>query len=75
MQSHISDTSITNSRYIGAQSIEWTYTNQPLVRPHFLGQGKWDLRLICLSGVEYSPFNIWQYDSVVAYRIFGCNKA
>jgi len=47
MQSHIRDKSITNNRYIGAQSTQWTYTKQSLVRPHFLGLGKWDLGFIC----------------------------
>jgi len=37
VQSHIRDKSITNDSYIGAQSTEWTCTNQPLFRPHLLG--------------------------------------
>jgi len=52
MQSHIRDKSITNNGYIGAQSTKWTYTNQPLVRSHFLGLGKWDVGFICPHGVE-----------------------
>jgi hypothetical protein len=40
MQSHIGDMSITNDGYIGAQSTEGTYVNQPLFRTHLLGLGR-----------------------------------
>jgi len=40
MQSHIGDKLITINRYIGAQSTELTYTNQPLLRQHCLGPGR-----------------------------------
>jgi len=71
MQSHIRDKSTTNNRYIGAQSTECTYRNQPLVRPHFPGLGKWDLGFICpewrrILSVQYMAnqlsgriLNIW----------------
>jgi len=47
MQSHIGDMLVANDQYIGVQSTEWTYTNQPLLQLHFLGLGQWDLGFIC----------------------------
>jgi hypothetical protein len=47
MQSHILDKLVTNDWYIGVLSTEWTYTNQPLFRPHLFGLGRWGLMTIC----------------------------
>ena len=40
IQSHIGDCSVTNNRYIGTLSTEWTHMNQPCLQPHLLGLGK-----------------------------------
>jgi len=39
-QCHIRNKSIPNNRDIRTQSTEWTYTNEPLFRPHRLGLGR-----------------------------------
>jgi len=39
-QGHMRDKSLTNNRFIGVLSTEWTYTNRPLVRPHSLCLGE-----------------------------------
>jgi len=36
---------ITNHWYIGVLTTEWTYTNQPLFRPHLLGLGRMGLAI------------------------------
>jgi len=81
MQSQIRDTSITNNQYIGAQSREWTYKNQPFVQPHFLGLGKLDLGFICpewrgILSIRYMSkqltcriLYIWLQWSVVKWRV------
>jgi len=40
MQGHMMNKSLTNNRYIGVLSTEWTHTNLPLVWPHTLCLGE-----------------------------------
>jgi len=61
-------------KYIGALVTVWTYANQPLFLPHFLGLGKSDMAYV-LIGAGYCPFGIWQNNSVSGHPIFGPNEA
>jgi len=67
--------------YIGALLTEWTYTNQPLFQPHFLGLGEYFMGLICpewcgILSIQYMAkqlswrsLYIWLQQSVVKFRV------
>ena len=71
----------TNDWYIGALLTEWTYTNQPLFQPHFLGLGEYFMGLICpewcgILSIQYMAkqlswrsLYIWLQQSVVKLRV------
>jgi len=66
MQRHMRDKWLTNDRFIGVLSTEWTYMNQPLVQPQSVCMGPWDLRFICLEW--HGILSVWYMSKLLSCR-------